>query len=81
MLSDIEINMMVKFLRRNYPVKRVKNNTRFKRAIILDDGSQYILSDDSQVLLLKYKLMELLLLIFNSDEQSNKYVITTYLNN
>ena len=80
MLNDLHINMMIKFLERNYPVKRIKVKDRFKRAIVLDDGSSYVLSDDSQILLLKYELMELLFLIFYSDEQSNKYVITKYLN-
>jgi len=79
MLNDIEINMMLKFLERNYPVKRIKINARFKRCIVLDDGSPFLLSDYTNIVSLKYKLMEILYFIFSSDEETNKFVITKYL--
>jgi len=44
MINDIDKQMMLKFLQRNYPVSRFKQNMRFKRGILLDNGSIYFLN-------------------------------------
>ncbi len=80
MLDDEFKNKMLSFLERNYSVRRVKFDLRFKRAILLDDGVYYVLSDYLQVFSLKNKFNEILYTVFNSDEESNKFVITKFLN-
>ena len=55
MCTDIDKKLIKKFLEANYPVSRIKYNLRFRRAIILDDGSFFILCDNNHQTL-KYKL-------------------------
>ena len=58
-MLDKEYNdLIVKFLQRNYPVSRIKVNSRFKRAIVLDDGA-YLLSDGESARPLKTKLIQI----------------------
>lgn len=44
MVNEIDKQMMLKFLQRNYPVARFKQNMRFKRGILLDNGGIYFLN-------------------------------------
>lgn len=70
---------MLKFLERNYPVSRVKLNLRFKRAIILDSGMSYILSEPSHINLLKFNLAEILTKVFSCDESISRAVLDNFL--
>ena len=71
---------MLKFLNRNYPVHRIKNNMRFKRTIILENGESYILSDKKRANELYSKLVEVLKTVFSSTEDINKDVLKNFLN-
>lgn len=80
MLGEIDKQMMLKFLERNYPVSRIKHNMRFKRGIILDDGTSYLLSGGgAQHLALQYKLFEIIIKIFDCDEATSRAVLSNFL--
>ena len=78
-MSEFETNMMLVFLKKNYPVSRIKDNGRFKRAIILDDGIIYHLGIESQHRNLKNKLISIIKTIFYCDEETSKNVIKNFL--
>jgi hypothetical protein len=44
MFNDFDKNIMLKFLTNNYPVKKIKDNKRFKRVVTSHDGQKYFLS-------------------------------------
>lgn len=67
MCTDIDKKLVKKFLEKNYPVSRIKHNMRFRRAVILDDGSFFILGE-SDTQSLKYKLLESLKIVFNYED-------------
>ena len=59
-MDEKETHMMIKFLEKNYPVSRVKDKMRFKRAIILDNGISYLLSDEQSHIQLRLQLNQIL---------------------
>lgn len=71
--------MILSFLNRHYQVSRIKINSRFKRCIILDDGSIYLLNDKSQVNHLKFRLIDILKIVFNSDETTSKNILNDFI--
>ena len=79
MINELDKQMMLKFLQRNYPVLRIKHNMRFKRTIITDDGSEYLISDPSQIPRLKHQLQQILKLVFDSDDLTNSAVLDNFL--
>lgn len=79
MYTDFDKEMVLKFLERNYPVSRVKHGNRFKRAITLDNGLSFFLSDKNSHIHLKLQLVEHLRLIFSYDENFLKEVIVDFL--
>ncbi len=74
-----ERKLIEKFLKLNYPVHRVKHNMRFKRTIILDSGNKYFLSNKEATRELYYRLLDVLKLVFCSDESVNKDVLKNFL--
>jgi hypothetical protein len=79
MLTDIDKNMMIKFLEKNYHVSRIKHNMRFRRGIMFDDGKSYLLGDNSQELIIKHKLIDLIKLLFSCDDETSTYIVNSYL--
>jgi len=79
-MNEFEKHMMMKFLERNYPVSRVKDNMRFKRAIILDNGISYFLGDEQSHLQLRLQLNQILKTVFYCDEKSSRTVLKQFLN-
>lgn len=79
-MDEIEFDIMMNFLKLNYPVIRVKENMRFKRAIILDNGSTYFLSNESSHIHLRNQLIQNLKTVFYCDEKSSRTVLKEYLN-
>jgi len=75
-----ETDLMLKFLTINYPVHRIKYNTRFKRTIILDNDQIYPLSDKNSLKELHPKLMLILKTIFSTSDDINKDVLKNFLN-
>ena len=69
----------MKFLETNYPVSRIKDNMRFKRAIILETGT-YFLSDEHSHIQLRLQLNQILKTVFYCDEKSSRTVLKQFLN-
>lgn len=80
MIDLQEKKLMLKFLTKNFPVYRLKHNMRFKRTIVLETGESYLLSDKNSVKTLYYKLSDILTTVFNSDKNTNKTVLDSFLN-
>ena len=70
----------MKFLERNYPVSRIKDNMRFKRAIILDNGISYLLGDATAHIQLRLQLNQILKTVFYCDENTSRTVLKKFLN-
>jgi hypothetical protein len=70
---------MLKFLERNYPVSRIKDKQRFKRAIVIDNDTIYYLSDQTSHKQLKFSLVEILQKIFNCDDVVIYSVVDNFL--
>lgn len=70
---------MEKFLKLNYPVRRLKHNKRFKRTILLDNKYLYLLSDKEMTKNLYFKLLDILKSIFQPDESTSKDVLKDFL--
>lgn len=79
MKIEREKQMILKFLERNYPVTRIKVDMRFKRAIILDDGSAFLLGDGSQTHKLKFKLQETIKKVFSSEDSISSAILDNFL--
>jgi len=79
-MNEFDTKIMMSFLKRNYPVTRVKDNQRFKRAIILDNGSTYFLSDEHSHIHLRNQLIQILKTVFYCDEKSSRTVLKEFLN-
>lgn len=78
-MTEKDIELMRKYLEKNYPISRVKHNIRFRRGILFDDGRTYILGDETQHITLRFKLIESLKLIFMCDESTCRLVVNSFL--
>ena len=78
MLHPQEKELMFKFLKRNYPTSRIKDNMRFKRGIVLDDGIYY-LSNKEMANTLYFKMLSILELVFCTEKSINEDVLKTFL--
>lgn len=72
-------DMMIKFLVRNYPVARIKHNNRFRRGIMFDNGTPYLLIDANSMPI-KQKLITILNVVFNCDKLNAEKIISKALN-
>lgn len=80
MFTDIDKYIIYKFLERNYPVKRIKHNMKFKRAIIIDGGLMYFFNkNDLSKSQLKDKLTEILKKNLCYDEIIIRIVLNDFL--
>lgn len=79
MIHDIDKEFMIDFLERNYPVSKIKSNGRFKRGIVVDDGSYYLLGEPSHVIQLQSKLFQILNIVFSSKPSLNRTVLNSFL--
>jgi len=79
MYTEVDKKLMLKFLERNYPVSRIKDRLRFKRAIVLDDGQVYHLSNQNTHNQLRHALADTLKLIFDCDNVIIYSVIDSFL--
>ncbi len=70
---------MLLFLKRTYPVHRMKYNRKFKRTIVLETGV-YLLCDKSSTEKLVSNLGKTLKVIFDCDEKIIKGVLKSFLN-
>ena len=80
MIELQEQELMIKFLKKNFPVYRLKHDMRFKRTIVLETGESYLLSNKDSVNDLYFKLSDILKTVFNTDKNTNKSVLDSFLN-
>lgn len=78
MITPQEKKLMMTFLHRSYPIRRIKHKMRFKRMIVAE-GREYQISDKVEANMLYTKLMYNLAHIFNTPEDINKDVLKTFL--
>ena len=79
MIKESEKQLIFKFLERNFPVVRIKHDRHFRRAIILDDGTPFLLGDGSQRYKLKFRLLETLTNVFSYDQDVNSAILDNFL--
>jgi hypothetical protein len=79
MLTDTDKSMMMRFLEINYPIRRIKHNTRFRRGIILE-GREFILGDETQHMSLRFKLIDIVKKIFYCDDNISRTIVNNFLN-
>ena len=79
MYTDVDKKLMFKFLERNYPVSRIKDKLRFKRAIVSDNGQIYYLSNPITNNELRHTLADTLKLVFGCDSVTIYSVIDIFL--
>lgn len=60
--------LIIDYIQKTYKIARIKQNQRFRRAIILDDGQIYHLKDSDSTKKLKFKLGDYIELIFACDK-------------
>lgn len=80
MNTEIDKQLMLKFLDKNYPISRVKHNNKFRRAIILDYGGTFVLGEVSHHIQLRHQLIEILKKVFSCDEALTRTVLNNFLN-
>lgn len=81
MMNDTQENLLIlNFLKKNYPVYRVKENNRFKRTITLDNGQNYFLSDKRSIEGLYLNLLKTVEKIFNIERKKAEIPLKTFLN-
>lgn len=78
-MDEIYENLIHKFLTRSFPVKRIKHNGKFKRAIILN-GKPFVLKDKSEHNSLKRELSQILTIVFDCDNTMSNKMINKSLN-
>jgi hypothetical protein len=71
--------LMIKFITRYYPVSRHKIKDRFKRGILFDDGCIYQLSDKKEMEQAHHKIINVLKVVFNCNEEMCKLVLNKVL--
>lgn len=80
MITQIEIQMMSKFLQRDFPITKIKSDMRFKRGVNCN-GNTYLLSDEIQLRELKFQLITLIMTIFDCNDAISKSVVINHLQN
>lgn len=77
--TEIDKKLVRDFLTLNYPISRVKHEHRFKRAIVLDSGETFFLSEVNTRQYLKLKLVEILHVIFSFNVMFLKEMVDSFL--
>ena len=77
---EFDKQIMLKFLKKNYPIARVKHNNKFRRAIILDNGSTFVLGEKSHHTQIRHQLVEILKNVFSCEEAITIAVLNNFLN-
>jgi hypothetical protein len=80
MSQVIEKQLILKFLTRNYPVHRIKSNMRFKRTIVIETGETYVLNDKNAIKELYGKLLNVIKIVFSSNDDISKSALKDFLN-
>lgn len=79
MNSSYEIELMLKFLKVNYPIYRSKHNMRFKRSIFVNSNEIYFLSDKKELKNLYFRLLDILRVAFYTDKDIIETTLKSFL--
>jgi len=79
MITEKDLKMIQKYLISNYPVQRLKYNGKFKRAIILDNGNIYMMSNINDKPYLKKEMISTIEIIFGFNNEETSNLISQYL--
>jgi hypothetical protein len=79
MYTDKDKEMVIKYLQRHYPVRRVRINNKFKRAILLNNGEAHQLNNKANYDFLKTYLIKTLILVFSFDEAFCRNIVNNFL--
>ena len=80
MLTEKDVNMAMTFLKRNYPVSRIKDKDRFKRAIVCDGGFIFFLNEKNVYKKIKIHLHVSLKIVFNMQFEDAEEILNGFLN-
>jgi hypothetical protein len=79
MITEKDLELVKKYLQRNYPVQRLKHNGKFKRAILFDSGKIYMLSDKNDKPYLKKEMVSNIEIVFGFNSEETSKLISQYL--
>ena len=75
--DEVIYDLMLKLLKNDYPIVKVKEKNRFKRGIVID-GKKYLLPRDNNMVF--FALFSLLDLLYGVHEDITTKVITDFYN-
>ena len=78
-LISMNEKLLLEFLTKVYPVKRIKLNNKFHRSIILDDGTIFYLKDEGSKKLVKIKLYTSLKYLTNASDNLINVTLNSFL--
>jgi hypothetical protein len=76
--NDILNSLMLNYLKKCFPVKRIKSkkDKSFKRAIIIYSNETYFISNGIEII--KLRMIDILLNIFDCDKENANIVVNNY---
>ena len=79
MITEKDLELIQKYLNKNYPVQRLKYNGKFKRAILFDNGNTYLLSNNNDKPYLKKEMVKTIETVFGFNFEETNILISKYL--
>ncbi len=79
MVTEKDLQLIQRYLNRNYPVERLKINGKFKRAIIFDNGRTYLLSNIKDKPYLKKEMVTAIETVFGFSSEDTNLLVKQYL--
>jgi hypothetical protein len=80
MLTEKDTELIMDFLKKNYPVVRIKDKDRFKRAILCDGGLTFFLNEKNAYVKIKIHLQVALKIVFNLQYEDGEIILNKFLN-
>jgi hypothetical protein len=78
-MTKKDLELIQKYLNRNYPVQRLKYDGKFKRAILFDNGKTYLLSNKNDKPYLKKEMVTTIETIFGFNSEETILLVSQYL--
>jgi hypothetical protein len=78
-MTKKDLELIQKYLNRNYPVQRLKYDGKFKRAILFDNGRTYLLSNKNDKPYLKKEMITAIETIFGFNSEETNLLVSQYL--
>ena len=79
MMTKKDLELIQKYLNRNYPVQRLKYDGKFKRAILFDNGNTYLLSNKNDKPYLKKEMVRATETVFGFNSEETNILVSQYL--